>query len=96
MAAVPVLLRQLMRSKKFRNAVAGGAAALTGYFATKKTPAPAPAKKAVKRSMRFNKDLATTTEAKATGKMAEFNRKMREGLKKRGIKVNKKGRASLR
>ena len=94
MAAVPVLLRQLMRSKKFRNAVAGGAAALTGYFATKKTPAPA--KKAVKRSMRFNKDLATTTEAKATGKMAEFNRKMREGLKKRGIKVNKKGRASLR
>ena len=95
MAAVPVLLRQLMRSKKFRNAVAGGAAALTGYFATKKSPAPAK-KKAVKRSMRFNKDLATTTEAKATGKMAEFNRKMREGLKKRGIKVNKKGRASLR
>ena len=93
--AVPVLLRQLIKSKKFRSAVAGGAAGLAGYFATKKSPAPAK-KKAVKRSMRFNKDLATTTEAKATGKMAEFNRKMREGLKKRGIKVNKKGRASLR
>ena len=89
-----MILRKLIGSKKFRTAVAGGAAGLAGYFGTKK--APAKKKTAVKRSMRFNKDKKTTVEARSTGKMAEFNRKMREGHKKRGIKVNKKGRASLR
>tara|TARA_R100001509_G_scaffold159660_1_gene126410 strand:+ start:901 stop:1206 length:306 start_codon:yes stop_codon:yes gene_type:complete len=88
--------RLIMKNKKARQALAGMAGGALGFLGGRMAKPKAPKQKAVKRSMRFNKDLATTTEARATGKMAEFNRKMREGHKKRGIKVNKRGRASLR
>ena len=39
-------------------------------------------KPAVKRSMRFNKDVKTTTEKKATGKQAAFNKRMKAGQRK--------------
>ena len=83
---IPIAIRQLMKSKKFRTAVGGGLGALGTYFATKpaatKAPTKATAKPAVKRSMRFNKQVATTTEKKATGKMAAFNKRMAAGQRK--------------
>ena len=81
--AIPAVIARLMGSKKFRTAAAGGAATLAGYFGTKK--APAKKKTAVKRSMRFNKQVATTTEKKATGKMAAFNKKMKAGQRKSNL-----------
>ena len=78
--AVPAVIARLIGSKKFRNAVAGGAAAVAGYFAAK--PTNAKTKPAVKRSMRFNKDVKTTTEKKATGKQAAFNKRMKDGQRK--------------
>jgi len=81
--AIPALIARLAASKNFRKAVAGGGAALATYFATKSKPAAK--KKAVKRSMRFNKQVATTTEKKATGKMAAFNKKMKAGQRKSNL-----------
>ena len=81
--AIPAMLRQLMKSKKFRTAVGGGLTALGGYFATRKEPTKA--KPAVKRSMRFNKQVATTTEKKPTGAMAAYQKRMKAGQRKSNL-----------
>ena len=81
--AVPAVIARLIGSKKFRNAVAGGAAAVAGYFATK--PTNAKTKPAVKRSMRFNKDVKTTTEKKATGAMGAYQKRMAAGQRKSSL-----------
>ena len=81
--AVPAVIARLIGSKKFRNAVAGGAAAVGTYFATKK--APAKAKPAVKRSMRFNKQVSSTTEKKATGAMGAYQKRMAAGQRKSSL-----------
>tara|TARA_R100001369_G_scaffold1642_1_gene5563 strand:- start:322 stop:603 length:282 start_codon:yes stop_codon:yes gene_type:complete len=82
---IPMALRQLVKSKKFRAAAAGGLGALTGYFATKKAPAKAKAKPAVKRSMRFNKQVSSTTEKKPTGAMAAYQKRMAAGQRKSNL-----------
>jgi len=84
-APVPAVIARLIGSKNFRKAVAGGAAAVGAYFATKTKPKPVAKNKAIKRSMRWNKDVATTTEKKATGKMAAFNKKMKAGQRKSNL-----------
>ena len=81
--AVPAVIARLIGSKKFRNAVAGGAAAVGTYFATKK--APTKAKPAVKRSMRFNKQVSSTTEKKATGAMGAYQKRMAAGQRKSSL-----------
>tara|TARA_R110001592_G_scaffold106188_1_gene298214 strand:- start:362 stop:637 length:276 start_codon:yes stop_codon:yes gene_type:complete len=80
---IPMAIRQLMKSKKFRTAVGGGLGALGTYFATKK--APAKAKPAVKRSMRFNKQVSSTTEKKATGAMGAYQKRMAAGQRKSSL-----------
>ena len=83
MATIPIALRQLMRSKKFRTAVGAGLGALGGYFATRKGTAKT--KPAVKRSMRFNKQVTTTTEKKPTGAMAAYQKRMKAGQRKSNL-----------
>ena len=84
---IPMALRQLVKSKKFRAAAAGGLGALTGYFATRKEApkAKAKAKPAVKRSMRFNKQVSSTTEKKPTGAMAAYQKRMAAGQRKSNL-----------
>jgi len=82
---IPMALRQLVKSKKFRAAAAGGLGALTGYFATKKAAPKAKAKPAVKRSMRFNKQVSSTTEKKPTGAMAAYQKRMAAGQRKSNL-----------
>ena len=81
--AVPAVIARLIGSKKFRNAIAGGAAAVGTYFATK--PAATKAKPAVKRSMRFNKQVSSTTEKKATGAMGAYQKRMAAGQRKSSL-----------
>ena len=85
--AIPAVIARLMKSKKFRTAVGGGLGALGTYFATKKAPTKAPtkAKPAVKRSMRFNKQVSSTTEKKPTGAMAAYQKRMKAGQRKSNL-----------
>tara|TARA_R100000231_G_scaffold116640_1_gene86922 strand:+ start:238 stop:528 length:291 start_codon:yes stop_codon:yes gene_type:complete len=86
--------RLIMRNKKARQALTGLVGAGAGYLGYKKaTTSTKPKTKGVKRSMRFN---TKGTHEKEIESHKAFNKKMREGHKKYGIKVNKKGRASLR
>ena len=83
--AVPAVIARLIGSKKFRNAIAGGAAAVGTYFATKPAATKSKAKPAVKRSMRFNKQVSSTTEKKATGAMGAYQKRMAAGQRKSSL-----------
>jgi len=82
----------ILRNRKARQVLSGLADGALGFLGTKLAK-PKAQPKGVKRSMRFN---TKGTFEKEIDSHKEFNRRMREGHKKRGIKVNKRGRASLR
>jgi hypothetical protein len=83
-AAASLAKNKKMREKLAKSvAVGGGLAGLGGYFATRK--APTKAKPALKRSMRFNKQVATTTEKKPTGAMAAYQKRMKAGQRKSNL-----------
>ena len=84
--ALPII-RAVLKNKKARQALTAGLGAVAGYFGVKKaTKAKGPKpKKAVKRSMRWNKQLATTTEKKPTGARAEWYRKEKAAQKKSNL-----------
>jgi|DEB0MinimDraft_10_1074344.scaffolds.fasta_scaffold128445_2 hypothetical protein len=84
-AAASLAKNKKMREKLAKSVGAGltGLAGLGGYFATRK--APTKAKPALKRSMRFNKQVATTTEKKPTGAMAAYQKRMKAGQRKSNL-----------
>jgi hypothetical protein len=83
-AAASLAKNKKMREKLAKSVAAGaGLAGLGGYFATRK--APTKAKPALKRSMRFNKQVATTTEKKPTGAMAAYQKRMKAGQRKSNL-----------
>jgi hypothetical protein len=81
-AAASLAKNKKMR-EKLAKSVGAGLAGLGGYFATRK--APTKAKPALKRSMRFNKQVATTTEKKPTGAMAAYQKRMKAGQRKSNL-----------